>query len=886
MVSRNLKIVFKIVLPVLWLAFTTCSTQKNTALTRGYHNLTAKYNVLFNGKESYYKGIRNMEENFRDNYAEILPVFQYGDPVLAKTISGDMDRTIKKCSKLISLHSITAKPKVKDTKTISDKRREYFNKKEYNRYVDDAYLLMGKAHFHKHDFGLAAETFRILINDFKNDPVVYEAQLWLAKVYLENREYKNAEELLNVLLSKEKFPRKLKTELYLTYADFYLRQNTYQSCIDYIEKALSQRMLKKQKTRCTYILAQLYERTGNLSKATDAYSRVIKMNPPYIMAFNAHINRALTFQQGSGRPGEIEAELNKMLKDEKNADYLDQIYFALGNLAYKEGNKEKAVQQYKKSIRHSTQNTDQKARTYLTLANIFYEEPDYVNAQAYYDSTVALIDPSFKNYDVIYAKSLNLTKLVEEINTFKLEDSVQKLSKLSEPELLTLIDRIIQNVRQEEERKRQEETERMLNEQYGRDIVDQNYQASLNPTTGAKWYFYNDAAKNMGYKEFKMKWGNRKLEDHWQRQNKAMAMFVSGNEGEEETAKETISEKEGDNKSREYYLRNIPRNDSMMKVSHVRLENALLNMGFIYKNDLKDYVKAKESFKELLKRYPLSDNRLIVYYNLYSIARDEGDQAMMQFYRDKIITEFPESTYARIMTNPNYIREIEAEEKKAEKEYEEVYALYKSGQYAQVIFRSDDAIKRYPGNKLIPQFDYIRVLAIGKTSDAKVFRDGLNDIIARHPNTEVSEAAKNIIAYMNKEHPALLEAEEKTIAEKLYQFSENSEHYAALIVDKKSNNNQLIFNIINFNLDNFDKEGLKIEMVEINAHQNLMLIKTFPNMTKSMQYITLFKADPNVFKDYDNPSVEIFSISLENYRTLMDDKSPDRYLKFYREYYK
>jgi tetratricopeptide (TPR) repeat protein len=884
--SSDLKKIKKVILPLLLLTVIACSTHKNTVITRGYHNLTAKYNVLFNGKESFNKGLRSMEENFRDNYAEILPVFQYGNPDVAKAISGDMDRTVKKCSKLISLHSITVKPRVKDTKTINDRKREYFNKKEYNRYVDDAYLLMGKAHFHKHDFGLAAETFRIIINDFKNEPVTYEAQLWLAKVYLENKDYKNTEELLNLLLSKDKFPKQLKVELFLTYTDFYLKQNNYQSSIDYIEKALSLKMPKKQKTRCTYILAQLYERTGNLPKATDTYRRVIKMNPPYIMAFNAHINRALTFQQGSGKSGDIEAELTKMLKDEKNADYLDQIYFALGNLAYKEGDKERAIMQYKKSIQHSTQNTDQKARTYLTLANLYYDEPDYVNAQAYYDSTVALIDPTFRNYDVIYSKSLNLTKLVEEINTFKLEDSVQKLSKLSEPELLTLIDKIIQNVRQEEERKRREESERILNEQYGREMTDQNYQASFNPATGAKWYFYNDAAKNMGYKEFKAKWGNRKLEDHWQRQNKAVSMFMSGNETEEETAGQTIIEKESDNKSREYYLQHIPRNDSMMKASHERLENALLNMGFIYKNDLKDFVRAKESFKELLKRYPLSDNRLIVYYNLYSIAKDEGDKAMMQLYRDKIVAEFPESNYARIMTNPDYIKEIEAEEKKAEKEYEEVYTLFKNGQYSQVILRSDDAIKRYPGNKLMPQFDYIRVLAIGKTADTKVFRDELNEIVARYPNTEVSEAAKNIIAYMNKEHPALLEEEEKTIAEKLYQLSENSEHFVAMIVDKKSNNNQLIFNIINFNLDNFDKENLKIEMVEINSNQNLMLIKSFPDMKKSMQYIIVLKANPNVFKDYDHPSVEIFSISQENLKTLMDDKSTDRYLKFFREHYK
>ena len=146
-------------IPLLLVFLASCSTQKNTPVTRFYHNVTSRYNVLFNGSESYNKGIKKMEETFQNDYAEILPVFMYGDADVAKAISSDMDRTIKKSSKLISLHSITVKPKVKNTKTLTTKQREFFSKKEFNNNVDDAYLLMGKAHFHKHDFGLATETF-------------------------------------------------------------------------------------------------------------------------------------------------------------------------------------------------------------------------------------------------------------------------------------------------------------------------------------------------------------------------------------------------------------------------------------------------------------------------------------------------------------------------------------------------------------------------------------------------------------------------------------------------------------------------------------------------------------------------------------------------------
>jgi tetratricopeptide (TPR) repeat protein len=777
------------------------------------------------------------------------------------------------------------KPKVKNTKSLSQKEREFFNKKEYNSFVDDAYLLMGKAHFIKHDYGLATETFRLMLADFKNDPILNETQIWLARTYSETRQYSSAEEILNFLAHQEDFPRKLLPDLYATWADFYLKQENFPATLEYLEKALALSLPRNDEIRFTFILAQLYEKTGDLKKATDLYGKVIRMNPPYAMAFNARINRALTYQQGFGSAGEIEKELMKMLKDDKNLDYRDQIYYALGDLAFKAGNMEKAIENYKMSVVYNTRNSDQKSRSYLTLANLYYNQPDYINAQAYYDSTVVLLDPSFKGYDLISAKSMNLTRLVTELNAFTLEDSVQRLSKMTDAELLAFIDKIIDDVRKEEERQRQLEQEKMLNEQFGREFADQGYRSQTDPAAGSKWYFYNDVTKNMGYKEFKIKWGNRKLEDHWQRQNKAMVMFASGNENGEETEQETAPEKQLSNKTREYYLRNVPRNDSMLLVSHKRCENALYNMGLIYKNDLKDYERANDSFQELLRRYPLTDYRLSVYYNLYILAREKGDQNLMIGYRNRIVNEFPESIHARIMTNPGFLKEIEEEEKKIVRYYEQTYDLFLQEKYAEVITRSTEMMKVHPEDPLSPRFDYLRVLSLGKTSEPKVFRDGLSEIIAKYPETDISEDAQNILAYMNKEHPQLLEEEEKEKAEKLYHDSAGIEHTVIFIMDKKSNNNQLLFNLINFNLDNYDKENLIIETVEINARQNLLIIRSFKDKLKSVDYLNHIGADQNVFSDYNNPSVKYVSISSENLKILLEDKAPDRYLKFYEEHF-
>ncbi|HEX2395407.1 MAG TPA: tetratricopeptide repeat protein [Bacteroidales bacterium] len=306
------------IISVLFLLLWGCSAQKNTGLSRAFHNLTAKYNVLFNGTESYKDGLAKIEEQFKDDYSEVLPVFNYKGKDVVSIAGSDMDRTIKKCSKLITLHSITAKPKVKDNKTLSPDERAFFSKKEYNVFVDDAYLLMAKAHFYRHEFILASDIFRKILNDFKNEPTTFESQIWLARLSIETGQNLEAADILSTQVNDENFPEKLKTDLYVTYADYFLSQKNYPDAIAYLEKATESEKRKKTRTRYLFILAQLYEKTGDLKKASVYYENVIKLNPPYEMSFNARINRALSYEQGFGHADEIEEELLKMLNEDKN----------------------------------------------------------------------------------------------------------------------------------------------------------------------------------------------------------------------------------------------------------------------------------------------------------------------------------------------------------------------------------------------------------------------------------------------------------------------------------------------------------------------------------------------------------------------------------------
>jgi tetratricopeptide (TPR) repeat protein len=843
--------------------------------------------VLFNGQESYDKGLEKIEKEFTDDYSEILPIFMYSGKDAAAIASADMDRTIKKCSKLITLHSITAKPKVKDKKNLTEEQRAFFSKKEYNAFVDDAWLLMGKAHFYKLEYDLASEAFKKVINDFKNDPNVFNAQLWLARLSIQTGQYINASELLAMLLNHEAFPKKLLPELYPTYADYCIKQKDYAKTISFLEKATTVEKRKKTRTRYLYILAQLYEKTGDLKRASECYQQVIQMNPVYDMAFNAHINMALAYEKGFGKGQDIENELNKMLHDDKNLDFQDQIYYALGNLAIKEGNEEKALEYYTLSVEANKGNEQQKARSYITIANLYYARPDYPNAQAYYDSAVSNIDADYPGYNSLFTKSKSLTRLVTEINAVKLADSVLLLAKLPADELNNRITALIEAERKKEEEVRLKAQEQQLDQQFGDETARRSVSDQKSLGTGAQWYFYNDAAKNLGYREFKLKWGNRKLEDHWQRASKAMVSYSPVNQ-DEEADDATASQASADafsRTSREFYLSGIPTTDSAVNSTHQRAELGLYNMGIIYKDELKDYEKAAESFKELIKRYPSSDYLLASYYNLYAIARDQNNQALVELYKNNIIRQFPESMYARVLTNPEYFKELEKEELAVRQYYEKTYSYYLEGNSNEVIARTEHAKKTYPEHVLIPRFDYLGVLAQVRMLDRSVFRQKLTDIATKYPGTDIASDAGNLISYMDNEHPELKEAEELKISQKLYQPSPDTTHYFAFVLDKKINTNQLVFNIINFNLDAFDMLNLIVEIVDLNKAQSLITVKTFTDREQVMQYLSVISNSEEIYKDMPAIQPIPFAISLPNLKTLLEDKSADRYLKFFKEHY-
>ncbi len=861
-----------------------CSTQKNTTTTRAYHNLTSHYNVYFNGLESFRKGIKKAETQKEDNFSQILPLFFYTDKNILQTLSPDMDRAAKKATKVITLHSITVKPEIKKG-TQTPKQREFYNQKEFNKWMDENYLLLGESYIYKNEIGLASETFKFIISEFPNTDTKYNALIWLARCYNETGEYRQSERILILLIADEKMPQKLKGTFYTTYADFYIKQKNYEKAIPMLEKAIKSTRKKFYKIRYTYILAQIYQETGNMEKAAENYKRVIAMNPPYEMTFNAKINLAASFDVKAGDGKEIHSLLRKMLKDDKNIEFQDQIYYALGKIALKENKIDDAIDFFKLSTSKSSKNLNQKGITYLTLANLFYDRQEYVMAKLYYDSTLLNLDQGNENYSDIRIKGGSLSNLVNNISVYQLEDSVQNLAKMTDAERKSVIDKIIARViEKEQEEMRKSQLEKM-DTQYG--LMNQlAYKTNNSAVKTGKWYFYNTNAKSFGQPEFRMIWGNRKLEDNWRRKNKQTIEVFETSETKETS--ETVTAKEDkkiqDNKSPDYYMKNIPLTDSAMEISHNRLKEALFNMGIIYDEELNDQNNAIKSYEELVRRYPDDKLALLSYYNLYEIFNKKKDDLKAQQYKTLLVKKFPDSPLAQMLSNPAYIQQLQDRDKKVNSYYEETYSKYKSGDYNGVLSNVEYFLTNYSESTLMSKFKLLKALSVGKLYGMEKMKIELEEIVKNYPKNETGIYAKELINYIYSLSPETKIADITQQAEQIYQVDTSGTFYLIISISTKADIKQINFNLINFNLDNYNNFNLGLDTEEF-GDKVLIKVSTFTSVSIARNYMDSLLKNTEIFKGYDVKQIQVFLISETNLEKLRQDKDISKYYLFYEKFY-
>ena len=861
---------------ILLLIISSCSTKKNTWTRRAYHNVTCHYNVYWNGIVSLNEGIVILNEKVVDNYNSVIRINNYGTPADATILNPKMDRTIKKASIGIQRHSMS------------------FGGKEYVKWVKDSYLMMGMAHFYKQDYTSARRVFDYVAKEYESTPISYEAILWLARTFIQTERFEKAEASLNLLQSKlkdENFPRSVEKEIPIVYADFYIARGDYSAAYPYLERGLELASDNSTITRIYFIMGQINQLDHNYTQAMSYFSKVVKKNPPYKMAFEAQMNIAQCYVEGSGDSRHINKVLLKMAKEDKNKDYLDQIYYALAQIATTDNKDTLVIYYLKKSVSTSVSDPVQKTTSSLELADIYFDDGVYKQAQAYYDTAAMSLPKDYPDYEKIMSKTTILSALVAQIQTIELQDSLQTIALMDTVDLYAMIDNLI-----EEYEKEQQKIAKEKENGTGTQFVDMTRSKPGQPLGGG-WYFDNPAALGRGRTEFIKKWGDRKLEDNWRLTDKRMVMQSFE---EDLTDEEVITKSDSvimlvtNPRDRAYYLQHIPRTPEQLAVSDSLIVDAYNRLAYLYYEDLKDTTLALETYLAFQKKYPDNKYRLESWYALYKIYTGEGNSDEANFYKGLIVVNYPESNYAKVLLDPDYFIKLSQQKNEVATLYEKTFKAFNREKYYRVITYSDEAVELFPEDTaLIPKFLYLRAISLGAVDVADTLYSSLISLVQKYPTSSVAPLAKSVIQTLQLEYGlgipegSTVSSPKASAKETIYKFNADEMHLVLIIVKSEDVNvSALKVRISDFDKKYFRLKRLRVKSLMLDDQRTIITVGNFDSKDEAGNYLLALRNDEYVVSGLQNKEFEVYSISASNYPIFYRDKDIALYKEFFEKNYK
>lgn len=878
----------------------SCSTEKNAPINRFYHDLNAKYNGYFNAKVILDDNISRFREGYKDEYYKVLPIELY--PTTEEQVQSfepEMEVAIEKCEKVIQKHSMPNPSKKRGKK-----------EEEWCKWIDDNYLVIGQASYLMGDYSNAVQKLEYVRKFYKNQSSQYEAELWLARTHLalnnvpeavkylekveshleeqerreeEKKEMSFSQKRTEKRRNKRKdieepaeVPDYIEGDYHLLKAEVALLQDDLGEAIVKLEEAvkfykgLSKR---KERARINYILAQLYQNTGNQQNSMMKYKKVIKSPVKYAMRFNAKINRAM---QGSG--ASLKKDLRKMLRDSKNNEYRDQIYYALAEIYWNEQEKESAVENYKKSTFYSVSNDRQKGLSYLKLADIHFDDKIFEKAKVYYDSAAAFLPEEYPNYLAIKNKGESLTELVNNLNVVSKQDSLQKIAEMPEKERETYLEELVEEIEKQREEERRDQEERMLAMQEMRESVEQDQ------GSGANWYFYNEELMGKGENEFRRNFGERPLEDNWRRKNKASTASEFEEEGDESVDSTAVPE---DSLSVEILAKGLPLTDSAMNASNLMIYEALYRLGVIYKEELKDYSAAIEKFEDIISRTDEKEHVLPALYQLYLTYRANGQQSESDARKADILNNYPNSDFANVIRDPDYMRNKNKEKFKDLNDYIAVVESYEKKRYGLVIAKCTKVTQNDTANQFMPKYMLLKVFAIGQTrgNTKRSLMGPITSLVDKFPETEEGKFAKKLLYKL--EHPEELKEgiEDKVFeAPSPYTYREEKHLFVLIVDQKRFQGNKIKSDFSDYNEHEFSDLSLNTNAALFGDDKNLIMIQYFEDKNRAMQYYTDFSKTRKKVAGY-RAGNKYFVVGSSNFSTFFNQKDLEGYEKFFKKNY-
>ena len=878
-------------------AIVGCSTQKNTAGSRFWHSFNARYNTYYNGQVAFTEGNLEKEKNNKDNYTELIPLYPVGNKNSRDIGKSNYQRTVEKMEKAIQRHSIKEKGR------------------EKNPFLWRAWLLMGKAEFQMGQFEEAAATFSYMARLYQGEPLMSGlARAWLAKCYTELGWRYDAEDVIRNM-SRDSMDFRAVKDWDYTYANYYIREADYQKAIPYLRKAIKHERRKVQRAREWFLLGQIENLIGNQQEAYNAFKRVVRLSPPYELEFNARIAQTEVMAKNNGK--QMISKLKRMARDDNNAEYLDQVYYAIGNIYLAQGDTLEAINAYETGNKKTTRSGIEKGVLLLTLGNIYWEREKFADAQRCYGETIGLLDKERKDYQELSQRSKILDELVPYTEGIHLQDSLLALSVMPEAERNKAIDRVIDALKKKEKEERDAKLEAEADAQQAKNQANMpQRQSQRTPTpqptaqkAGGAWYFYNPTAVSQGKTAFQREWGKRENVDNWRRSNQTVIRMPGA---EDETTDSIASDDLAvgdsiatdsiaapldsaalDPHKREYYLAQIPFSDEQKAASHEIIKDGLFHGGIILKDKMERLAISERYLRRLTNDYPDYEHNDEAWYHLWLLYARLGQLSKAAECLAHMQENHAESEWTLLLSDPLYAENARFGEQIEDSLYGATYDAFKADQHDVIRQNAALSATRFPQGANRDKFMFINGLSLLNDGDGDGCMEQLKEVVEKYPESEVSKLAGMIIKGVQDGRRlhggkfdigdvwSLRDIElsgDSTITDTL--STERDDHYLFMLVYNPDsvNQNQMLFELARYNFTNFLVRNFEIQ-IDQDRELNRMMVSGFQSYDEALQYARMLY-DNEPLRNHLAGTMRLI-ISEKNLPSLGTRLSYDDYQLFY-----
>lgn len=895
---RSLYILLIITIAMMTMA--GCSTQKNTGMSRWWHSFNARYNTYYNGSQAYIDGALEKEKGNKDNFTEMLPLYTVSNKASKEIGKGNFERAIEKSEKAIKQHSIKTKPEWRKARKKTEKDKEWLARKEYNPFLWKAWLLLGKSQFQKGAFDEAAATFSYMSRLYQTQPAINGiARSWLARSYMELDWIYDAEDVIRTT-TRDSIHYKAQNDWDDTYAAYYIRTGEYEQAIPYLRKAIKHEHRKTQKARMWFLMAQMEAELGHRQKAYQAYQHVIRQNPPYEVEFNARIAQTEVMAQGNAKS--MISKLKRMARSDNNKDYLDQVYYAIGNIYMMQNDTLQAISAYENGNEKATRSGIEKGVLLLRLGGIYWDMERYNDAQRCYGEAIGLLDKDRPDYEELSRRSKVLDELVPYTDAIHLQDSLQALAKMSEEDRNAAIDRVIEALKKKEkeerDKAREAEVESALQKQQS--TGNRNMPTPKQPTTNqqqnGQWYFYNQMAVNQGKQQFQKQWGKRENVDNWQRANQTVVANTNISNEENEVALDSLGNPietamemgdsiatdkkkedaeadsaQNDPHKREYYLAQIPFTEEQVQASNLVIMDGLYNAGIIFKDKLDESTMenaaqskplrlSEKHLVRLTDNFPEFEHNDEAWYHLFLLYSRKGETEKAADCLSHLQNDYPESEWTILLSDPYYAENARFGAMIEDSLYASTYDAFKGSRYEEVKSNAQLSAERFPLGENRPKFLFVNGLSKLNEGDAKGCLEELKVVVEKYPNSEVSEMAGMIIKGVQEGrtlHGGKFDLDD-IWSRRDITLADDSTSTDTLSADRNLpflfimayqpdslNENQLLFEVARYNFTNFTVRNFELN-INRQAGINRMTVSGFLNYDEALQYARKLYAEPDI----------------------------------------